>query len=260
MPRHQFRHARIIRAENCLAARVRHELLELSADRVHAGEMIEMLVVHVQHNGMLGMKLAQRAVALVGFDDKKWSRQALGLRQALPLWESAERGAAPPGSQSGNACRSPRAFGGNQARVSRQLWHQRADGVARRRAKLFHRVGQQCGGRGLAVHPGHAETALFVHKSGKQNRAAHHGQIQFTRGLQFGIFRAHGGRMHDQHRLRGAKIFTGMSEKNFCTAHAQLANLFVLHQVGTHDAMAGVEQQMRKSAHAAAADADEINR
>src|SRR2546422_529634 len=100
--------------------------------------MIEMLGVHVQHNGVLRTELAQRAVAFVGFDHKM---------------RSAERGV------------------GSEPRVAFELQHGRADGVAWSRLQLFKREAEQRAGRRFPVHTSDADAALSLDQTRQEECA-----------------------------------------------------------------------------------------
>ena len=66
----EFGQTRIVRAEDQPTARLFGEGMKLAADGFQVGIKIEMLGVHVQHDGVVGMELTQGAVAFVGFDDE----------------------------------------------------------------------------------------------------------------------------------------------------------------------------------------------
>src|SRR2546425_13359873 len=55
----------VVRAKNNLLRRLRGELLELPADGFPVGVVIQVLFIDVQDNGILRMKIDQRAVAFV---------------------------------------------------------------------------------------------------------------------------------------------------------------------------------------------------
>ena len=155
----EFSQTRVIRAENQQTARVPGESLELAADGFQIGVVIEVLGVHVQHDGVFGLELAQRAVAFVGLHHKM-------------------RGA---------PCRV-----WSEAGVAFELRHPGADGVARPGLQPFERQGEQRAGRCFTVHAGHTDAALLLHQRGQQRRAADHRNFPFARNQQFRIVRPDG--------------------------------------------------------------------
>ena len=144
--------------------------------------------------------------------------------------------------------------------MTRELRHERADGVARLRSEILQGKGEQRRGRGLAVHAGHADAALTMDERSQQQGATRQRNLQSFGGLKFRIVQPDGGRISDKDRMRRRELFGVMTEMNGRAAFRELTRLFVRREIRTHHTKAEVEQQMRQPTHAAAADADEINR
>ena len=106
----------------------------------------------------------------------------------------------------------------SEAGVTRQLRNERADGVAGLRAELFESEGEQRAGRGLAVHPRDTDAALALQQRSQKHGAAHHRNFHFQRRAQFGVVRADGRGINDEHRWRGLDLTCGVTGKNFRTA------------------------------------------
>ena len=199
--REKFGEPRIVGAEDEMAGGLRGEVRELAADGVEVRVKIEMLLIHVEHDGVFRRKLAQRAVALVGLDDE--------VRNESFLRRKKERG---------RLVRPVAQMAALQSGVPRQLRHECADGVARLCAELFQREGEQRAGRGLAVHPRDTDAVLTLQQRSQKHGAAHHRNFHFQRRAQFGVVRADGRGINDEHRWRGLDLTCGVTGKNFRTA------------------------------------------
>jgi hypothetical protein len=110
------------------------------------------------------------------------------------------------------------------------------------------------------VHAGDADAALPIDERSQKNRATHDGKIHFSRRLQFGIVGTYGWRVDDENRSGLTDLSGAMSNVDECAARAELANFLVLDGIGTSNTVSSVDQEVRQTAHSAAARADEINR
>jgi hypothetical protein len=85
MWRAEPRRVRVVRAIEDVAACLAEELIEHRLDRREVRVVIEMLLLDVQHDGVLGMVKRERAVTLIAFGD-----EVLALR--IPVRVRAENG------------------------------------------------------------------------------------------------------------------------------------------------------------------------
>ena len=223
--REEFREPSIVRAENQRLLRLLREVRELAANGVQVRVEVEVLGIDVQHDGMLRTKFGECAIALVRFSNKIFLR--------------SDR---------------------REASVSRELWHESADGVARVCTKFLKSESKQGRGRGLAMHPGDADAALAIDQRREQDRAANDGDLPLLGSFQFRVVEPDGRGIDDQRGPRGDELFRVVANVNCRAAFLKLACLVASDEVRTGHAPAKVEQEMREPAHAAAADADEVGR
>ena len=222
------------------------EALKFVADGLEGFVVVEVLFIDVEDDGVLGMELAQRAIAFIGLDDEPaiLSGDGEGVRSRAGTAADQQR-----------FTRSAAA----EARVAGQLRHGRTDGEARLGLQFLEGKREQRGGRGLAVHAGDADAALASHECGEQAGAARDGELELLRGENLGVFEADGGGINHEERRRVAKVRGGVSDRDARTAATEDFHVLVFAEVRAADAKTEIEQQMAEAAHAAAARADEMH-
>ena len=168
MRRADARGVRIVRAEEDVAARLAQELVEDDLDRREVGVIIQMLLLDVQHDRVLGMVEGERAIALVAL-----GHEELALR--VPVRVRAE---------------------------DRDL---RADVVRGIHAAHAQDVRGHRGGRRLPVHAADDDALLAVQHRRQRVGAAHHVAARADRLVVFGIPRPDGGGVDDEIGVRDVR-------------------------------------------------------
>ena len=224
--REQVRETRIVGAENQSLPGLLGKLLELPADGLEVGVVVEVLLIDVENDRVVRPEFAQAAIAFIGLDHK---------------------------------VRRVKVRTGSKPGVRLQLWHQRPDGVTRSGVQLFERKSQQRRGGRFAMHPGHADAALTVQQRGEQCRAADDGHVQLLGGLQFRIVSGDRRGIDHEHGPGGAELIAPMTLVNFRAPRPELKHLAIAGQIRALDALTQVQQQMAEATHPATARAHEVN-
>ncbi len=144
--------------------------------------------------------------------------------------------------------------------MSRELRHGRPHREAGVGRQLFQCESQQGGRGGLAVHPGDGQAALTVHQRRQQHGPPRQRSLHLRGGLQFGVREPHGGGIDHQNGPRLQHLAGGVAEMDARATLLQFAREVAGFEIRAGDAKPGVEQQVRERAHAATADAHEVNR
>src|SRR5690348_8345434 len=112
-------------------------------------------------------------------------------------------------------------------------------------------------GGGLAVRPGHSDALFEAHQLGQHFSARNDGDLLLVRLDNLNVVRGNSGR--DDHNLSAAHVFGAMP---FIKRRAKLAKMFghgCGSQIRARYGVAAREQDFGNAAHAAAADAHQVN-
>ncbi len=205
--RAEARGVHVVGAIEDVSLGLREQLLEGALDRGEVLVIVEMLLLDVEDDRVLGMVEGDRAVALVALGDHVF---AVG----IPVRIRAE----------------DRNF--------------RADIVRRMQARVAQDVGRHRGRRGLAVHAGDDDAALAVHDRGERIRAAHHLFAEAQRVVVVGIAGPNRGRIDDDVRVRHALRVARHRELE--PEPLQAHDLAVAHFVAAADLVPEREQAARR--------------
>ena len=158
---------------------------KLIANRLEVGEIIQVLLINVEHDGLFRMKLPQGPVAFIRLHGKP--------SRGIP----AHSGRTPQLRHPGTHCEPSRCL------------------------QLLQRVSQQCSRGGLAMHARHTNRPALMRQCCQQHRAAYQRNTQLLSQRQFRVIHANGRAIHHQVRLGRTQLFWGMPFMHRRPAFAQ---------------------------------------